>query len=219
MAGFRNNTDVFSAESFNEERFKANKFNEGRFKAEGFNEERFDPCKNFKFRVMWDGKCVAFASKVGNLKPSANTVKSKEAGSPLRTRITPGKAGTEPVTVTQKSLILEEGIIHDPEFELWAKKSRNYILHMEEAVSHKDFRKDLVIEVYNEAGKLASVYKVYRCWVSEYQALPELDASGNAVAIQSIKLENEGWERDQGISESGDSAEPDVSDDPAPAES
>lgn len=210
MTGFRVNKGVFSAERFSKEHFNTERLERL---------ECFDPCKSFKFRVRWGGKFVACANKLGNLEPSADIVISKEAGVALRNRITHGKAGTEPVTVIHKPLILEKGIIHDPEFELWAKKSRNYMLQTEEAVSHKDFRKDLVIEIYNEAGKLAAAYKVYRCWVSKYQALPELDTGGNAVAIQSIKLENEGWERDHGISGSDDSTEPDESEDHASAES
>ena len=68
-------------------------------------------------------------------------------------------------------------------------------------VSLKDFRKDITIEVYNEAGQLVLAYNVFRCWVSEYQAVPDLDANANAVAIQHIKLENEGWERDYSVAE------------------
>jgi len=68
-------------------------------------------------------------------------------------------------------------------------------------VSLADFRKNVIIEVYNEAGQLAIAYKVFRCWVSDFQAMPDLDANANAIAIQSIKLENEGWERDYDIAE------------------
>ena len=85
---------------------------------------------------------------------------------------------------------------HDPEFEKWANKVWNFGSGLGAEVSLKDFRKDVIIEVYNEAGQLSIAYKVFRCWVSEYQSLPELDASANAVAIQTLKLENEGWERD-----------------------
>jgi phage tail-like protein len=72
---------------------------------------------------------------------------------------------------------------------------------MGQEVSLKDFRKDITIELYNEAGQKVIAYNVYRCWVSEYQSLPELDANGNAVAIQSITLQNEGWERDVSVAE------------------
>ncbi len=69
------------------------------------------------------------------------------------------------------------------------------------AMSLKHFRKNIVVDVFNEAGQQAISYQVFRCWVSEYQALPELDAAGNAVMIQTIKLENEGWQRDASVKE------------------
>ena len=93
------------------------------------------------------------------------------------------------------------GVTHDTEFEKWANKVWNFGSGLGAEVSLKDFRKDIIIEMYNEAGQLAIAYKVYRCWVSEYQALPDLDANANAVAIQTIKLENEGWERDYEVTE------------------
>ncbi len=96
---------------------------------------------------------------------------------------------------------MERGVTHDTEFEKWANKVWNFGSGLGAEVSLKDFRKDVIIEVYNEAGQLAIAYKVFRCWVSEYQSLPELDASANAVAIQTLKLENEGWERDYEVSE------------------
>ena len=90
---------------------------------------------------------------------------------------------------------------HDKDFEQWANKVWNYGSGLGSEVSLKDFRKDIIIEVYNEAGQKVLAYNVFRCWVSEFQSLPELDASANAVAIQTIKLENEGWERDTGVAE------------------
>ena len=97
--------------------------------------------------------------------------------------------------------MLERGVTHDTEFEKWANKVWNYGSGLGSEVSLKDFRKNVIIELYNEAGQLAVAYKVYHCWVSDFQALPDLDANANAVAIQSIKLENEGWERDYDVSE------------------
>jgi phage tail-like protein len=97
--------------------------------------------------------------------------------------------------------MLERGVTHDPEFEKWANKVWNYASGLGSEVSLKDFRKDIIIEVYNEAGQLSIAYKIFRCWVSEYQAMPELDANANAVAIQTLKLENEGWERDYEVTE------------------
>jgi phage tail-like protein len=155
---------------------------------------RFDPYKNFKFRVKWDGKYVAGVSKVSALKRTTEVVKHREGGDPSTTRKSPGRTEYEAIT-------LERGVTHDREFEIWASKVWKTGAGLGSEVSLADFRKDLIIEVYNEAGQLAIAYKVYRCWVSDYQALPELDANANAVAIQTIKLENEGWERDDGASE------------------
>jgi len=158
------------------------------------NTNRFDPYKNFKFRVKWDGRYVAGISKVSALSRSTEVVEHREGGDPSTVRKSPGQTKFEPVT-------LERGVTHDPEFEQWANKVWNFGAGLGAEVSLKDFRKDLLIEVYNEAGQLALSYKIYRCWVSEFQAIPELDASGNAVAIQMLKLENEGWERDQEVPE------------------
>jgi phage tail-like protein len=158
------------------------------------NANRFDPYKNFKFRVKWDGKYVAGVSKVSALKRTTEVVKHREGGDPSSSRKSPGRTEYEPIT-------LERGTSHDKEFEQWATKVWNYGSGLGAEVSLKDFRKDIIIEVYNESGQLALAYKVYRAWVSEYQALPDLDANANAVAIQSIKLENEGWERDYEVPE------------------
>jgi phage tail-like protein len=158
------------------------------------NATRFDPYKNFKFRVKWDGRYVAGISKVGALKRSTDMVEHREGGDPSSTRKSPARTKYEAIT-------LERGVTHDTEFEKWANKVWNYGSGLGAEVSLKDFRKDVIIEVYNEAGQLALAYKVYRCWVSEYQALPDLDANANAVAIQTLKLENEGWERDYDVTE------------------
>lgn len=158
------------------------------------NAQRFDPYKNFKFRVKWDGKYVAGVSKVGSLKRTTEVVKHREGGDPSSTRKSPGRTEFEAIS-------LERGVTHDKEFEIWANKVWNFGSGLGAEVSLKDFRKDLIIELYNETGQLVIAYKVYRCWVSEFQALPDLDANANAVAIQHIKLENEGWERDDQVGE------------------
>jgi phage tail-like protein len=158
------------------------------------NAERFDPYKNFKFRVRWDGRYVAGISKVSALKRTTEVVKHRHGGDPSSSRKSPGRTEYEPVT-------LERGVTHDTEFEKWANKIWNYGAGLKMEISLKDFRKDIIIEVYNEAGQLAIAYKLYRCWVSEYQALADLDANANAVVIQTLKLENEGWERDLAITE------------------
>jgi phage tail-like protein len=158
------------------------------------NAHRFDPYKNFKFRVKWDGKYVAGVSKVGALKRTTEVVKHREGGDPSTSRKSPGRTEYEAIS-------LERGVTHDKEFEQWANKVWNLGSGLGTEVSLKDFRKDVIIEVYNEAGQLAVAYKVFRCWVSEFQAQADLDANANAVLIQSIKLENEGWERDYEVAE------------------
>ena len=158
------------------------------------NATRFDPYKNFKFRVKWDGKYVAGISKVGALKRSTEPVEHREGGAPSTSRKSPGRTKYEAIT-------LERGVTHDTEFEKWANKVWNFGSGLGAEVSLEDFRKDLVLELYNEAGQLVIAYKVFRAWVSEFQALPDLDANANAVAIQTLKLENEGWERDVDVVE------------------
>jgi phage tail-like protein len=158
------------------------------------NVQRLDPYKNFKFRVRWDGRYVAGVSKVGSLKRTTDVVEYRSGGDPSTVLKSPGQSKYEAIT-------LERGITHDPEFEKWANKVWNFGSALGAEVSLADFRKDIIIEMYNEAGQLAVSYKVYRCWVSEYQALPELDATGNAVAIETITLQNEGWERDTAVTE------------------
>jgi phage tail-like protein len=158
------------------------------------NPQRFDPYKNFKFRVKWEGRYVAGVSKVGALKRSTEIVEHREGGDPSTSRKSPGRTKFE-------AIMLERGVTHDTEFEKWANKVWNFGAGLGAETSLKDFRKEIILEVYNEAGQLALAYKIFRCWVSEFQALPDLDANANAVALQSIKLENEGWERDYDVAE------------------
>ena len=158
------------------------------------NAQRFDPYKNFKFRVKWDGRYVAGISKMGALKRTTEVVKHREGGDPSSSRKSPGRTEYEAIT-------LERGVTHDTEFEKWANKVWNFGAGLGSEVSLKDFRKDIIIEVYNEAGQKVTAYNVFRCWVSEFQAQADLDANANAVLIQNIKLENEGWERDPDVVE------------------
>lgn len=160
------------------------------------NVKRFDPYKNFKFRVKFGSSpaFVAGVSKVSSLKRTTEVVKHREGGDPSSTRKSPGRTEYEAIT-------LERGVTHDPEFERWANKVWNYASGLGAEVSLKDFRRDIRIEVYNEAGQLVLAYNVFRCWVSEFQAQADLDANANAVLIQSIKLENEGWERDYEVAQ------------------
>ena len=159
------------------------------------NTNRYDPYKTFKFRVMWDGKYIGGFSKVSGLTRTTEAVKHREGGSPGLARLSPGQTSYTAIT-------LERGVTHDEEFEKWANKVWAYGNADGQEVSLKDFRKDIIIELYNEAGQKVIAYKVFRCWVSEYTAMPDLDAnSGNTVAIQKIKLENEGWQRDTDVKE------------------
>jgi phage tail-like protein len=158
------------------------------------NAQRLDPYENFKFRVKWDGRFVAGVSKVSALKRTTEVVKHRDGGDPSSSRKQPGRTEFEPIT-------LERGVTHDTEFEKWANKVWNFGSGLGAEVSLKDFRKNVIIEVLNEAGQTAISYLIYRCWVSEFQALPDFDANANAVAIQHLKLENEGWERDYSVLE------------------
>ena len=158
------------------------------------NTHRFDPYKNFKFRVKWDGRFVAGISKVGALSRSTELVEHREGGDPSTVTKSPGQTKFEAIT-------LERGVTDDTEFEQWANKVWNFGSGLGAESSLKDYKRDIIIELYNEAGQKVLAYNIYRCWVSEYQALPELDASASAVAIQTLKLENEGWERDYDVTE------------------
>jgi phage tail-like protein len=153
------------------------------------NPARLDPYKNFKFRVYTGNTAVAGVSKVSALKRTTEVIDHREGGDPSTVRRSPGQTKFEAVT-------LERGVTHDKAFEQWANKVWNVGGRDGGEVSLLDFRKDIIIAVCDESGQEVIKYNLYRCWVSEFQALPELDASGNAVAIQTLKLENEGWERD-----------------------
>lgn len=154
------------------------------------NTHRSDPYKNFKFRIKWDGKYVAGVSKMSPLLRKTEVIQHREGGDPSVSRRSPGRTEFAPIT-------LERGVTHDVDFENWA----NLAFNRNDQMSLKNFRKDIIIEMLNEAGVRVISYKVFRCWVSQYVALPELDANANAVAIQSITLENEGWERDTSVTE------------------
>lgn len=158
------------------------------------NPNRFDPYKNFKFRVKWDGRYVAGISKVSALKRTTEVVEHREGGDPSTSRKSPGRNKFDAIT-------LERGVTHDLEFEAWANKVWNFEGGPGAESSLADFRKDVILDVFNEAGQKVIAYKIFRCWVSEYQSLPGLDANANAVAIQTLKLENEGWVRDVDVTE------------------
>ena len=157
--------------------------------ATGFtkNPHRFDPYKNFKFRVSWDGKTVLGVSKVSALKRTTEVVKHREGGENSTDHKSPGRT-------TYDSVTMERGITHDPEFEKWANLVHPYA--GDAAMDLVNYKKELTLEMMNEKGHVVYRYFLHRCWVSEFTALPELNANANAVAIESLKIELEGWERD-----------------------
>lgn len=156
------------------------------------NPERYDPYRNFKFRIKIDNVYVAGLSKCSALKKTTEMVEWREGGDPSTTHKLPGKTKYDAITLTA-------GVTHDTTFEDWANLVNNF--QGDAAMSLKSFRKPITIDVFNEANQKVLSYNIYRCWVSEFQALPELDAMANAVAIQTIKLEHEGWERDKSVGE------------------
>jgi phage tail-like protein len=158
------------------------------------NPQRQDPYKNFKFRLKWDGKYVAGISKVSALKRTTEVVEHRAGGDPSASRKSPGRNKFDAIT-------LERGLTQDMNFHDWAGLVWNFGAALGAEVSLANFRKDIYLELYNEAGQLVIAYKIYRCWVSEYQALPDLDANANAIAIEHIKLEHEGYERDTSVTE------------------
>jgi phage tail-like protein len=161
------------------------------------NAHRYDPYRTFKFQVVIDGAPVAGLQKMGALKKKVSEVKWRSAGDPSHQRVMPG--GTE-----YEAVSLEQGLTHDPVFENWANLVNN--IQGDGAISLVNYRKDIVINVLNLQGQVAISYKLYRAWVSEYQALPEFDANSmNAVGIQTLTLQHEGWERDTSVSEPAES--------------
>jgi phage tail-like protein len=158
------------------------------------NPTRLDFYKNFKFRLKWDGKYVLGCSKMSPLKRTTKVVTFREGGDPSTSHKSPGPTEYEAIT-------LERGLTHDLAFHDWAGLVWNFGAGLGSEVSLANFRKNISLDLYNEAGQLAIAYNIYRCWVSEYQAMPDLDANANAIAIEHIKLECEGWARDPGVTE------------------
>ncbi len=158
------------------------------------NPQRFDPYKDFKFRVKWDNRYVAGVSRVSELRRVTEVVTHREGGDPSSSRKSPGRTEYDAIT-------LERGVTQDVEFEQWANQTWQLGAALGSEVSLQDFRKNVILDFYNEAGQLVIAYHIYRCWVSEYVALPGLDANHAAIAIQRITLQNEGWERDVSVVE------------------
>jgi phage tail-like protein len=158
------------------------------------NVHRFDPYKNFKFRVQWDGRYVLGVSKVSALRRTTDVVEYREGGDPSTVRKSPGQTRFDAV-------VLERGLTLDTEFEAWADSVWRLGASPGHEVALRAFRKDVQIDFFNEAGQLVLRYVLRRCWVSEYQALPPLDAHDSTVAIERITLQHEGWERDTSVVE------------------
>ncbi len=167
--------------------------------ANGFvvNAKRFDPYKNFKFRILWDNKAVLGVSKVGALKRTTEVVKHRSGGENSIDHKSPGRTSYDAITV-------ERGLTHDPEFEAWANRVHTYA--GDALMDLAEYKKELTLEHMNEKGQVAYRYFLHDCWVSEYTAMPELDANANAVAIEMMKIELEGWERDLSTVEPDESA-------------
>lgn len=158
---------------------------------------RYDPYRNYRFRLILDGNYVAGVSKASGLTRTTQVVTHRAEGDPTTPRRMPGQSEYGAIT-------LERGVSDDAAFLQWANKVWDYRNstgndgrdgESNQSLSQQDFRKDIILEMYNEAGQKVLAYTIYRCWPSEFSAGPELDSNGIAVAIQSLKLENEGWER------------------------
>ncbi|MDB4927866.1 MAG: hypothetical protein JWM10_350 [Myxococcaceae bacterium] len=156
------------------------------------NTHRSDPYKNFKFRVLIDGRPVAGLSKMSALKKTTEAIEWREAGDPSIVRKLPGRSKFEAIT-------LDAGLTYDTTFEEWANLVNN--IEGDAAMSLARYRKDIAIEVLNLQGNPVMRFKVQRAWVSEFQASPEMDANANAVAITTIKIEHEGFARDPTLAE------------------
>lgn len=161
------------------------------------NTHRVDPYKNFKFRVLWDGKPVLGVSKVSTLKCTTEVVKHRSGGENSHDHKSPGRTSYEAVS-------MERGLTHDTEFEKWANRVHSF--DGDPVMDLAGYKKDLTLEVMNEKGQVALRYHLFRCWVSEFQAVPDLDANANAVAIEHLKIELEGWQRDPDTNEPSEAA-------------
>jgi phage tail-like protein len=152
------------------------------------NPSRFEPYRNVKFAIKWDGHLVAGVSRISALKRTTEVIEHREGAEPSTSRMSPGRTSYEPI-------MLERGVTHDTEFEDWANLIDGGGSDAPDAPL-ANFRKDVTVELYNEAGQLVLAYNIFRCWVSEYQVLLDRSASEDGVLFESIKLENEGWQRD-----------------------
>jgi len=158
------------------------------------NPYRFDPYKSFKFAVKWDGQYIPGISKVSGLIRTTDALDDRQALDPNIDRISPGLTRYEPI-------VLERGRTHDTAFEDWANLVWTLGSGLGSEMSLSSYRKDIIIDLFNEAGQKVMSWKVYRCWPSEYVALENLDANKSAIAIESLTLQHEGWQRDLEVTE------------------
>lgn len=167
--------------------------------ANGFvvNAHRYDPYKNFKFQISWDGKVVLGVSKVGALKRTTEVVKHRSGGENSHDHKSPGRT-------TYDAISVERGLTHDPEFDKWASSIHSWA--GDPTMDLAGYKKELTLDLLNEKGQVAKRYFLHGCWVSEYTALPDLDANANAVAIESMKIELEGWDPDPATGEPNEAA-------------
>ena len=160
---------------------------------------RVDPYKHFAFRVKWEGRVVAGVSRISALQRVTEIAAHREGGDASSAHRSPGRTAFEPIT-------LERGVTHDPDFENWANRVWTLGTEAGSEAALGSVRKDIEIERYNEAGRMVMAFKVYRCWVSAYEALPDVDAAGCVTAIQSVTLQHEGWKRDPSVGEPSEPA-------------
>jgi phage tail-like protein len=161
--------------------------------------QRLEPYQGSQFKLKWQNDSgvwtyCAGISEVSALTRTTAVVTFRDGGMPTYNLEVPGITTFAPIT-------LKRGVTHDLAFEAWAAKVWQVGAGFGAEISLLDYTKDVILDFFNEAGQLAISYKIYRAWVSEYQALPDLNANANAIAIQHIKLQNQGWERDPAVTE------------------
>jgi phage tail-like protein len=89
---------------------------------------------------------------------------------------------------------MEGCITHDQGFGLWTNK-----MHSNGGDSLMDlasFKRELMLEVMTEKGHVVHRYFLHNAWVSEYTVIPDFEDNANAIAIESLKLEIEGYDQD-----------------------
>ena len=146
-----------------------------------------DPYKNFKFRVFMGTEEVAAVTKVSALKYTTEVITNRDGGMISAVVNSPGQTKSEPIT-------LDRGLTANRTFEDWA--SQVFSPLGDGGTNLASMRRNLQIKLLNLQGNVVMQWNVYGCWVSEYTALPELDANANAFAFETIVLQNTGFERD-----------------------